>query len=184
MKKYTLEQAIEFKKEIPILLVKYNLIKETDLKSVLKFLEKSNFLKIPASTKYHHTHEGGNYYHSYEVMMFLRDFGLSEEFSFKVGLFHDICKIYEYILLETGGIIKGIVNDNHNHGKLSVAIIKNIFNNFTDEELTCIEYHMGVYMNDINYWNEYSEKCILYPNLILVHAADMLSCKTHRDLTR
>ena len=71
---------------------------------MLDWLVNSGFFKVPASTKYHGAYEGGLYQHSASVMKFLvqltKDNNLhwqDERSPYIVGMFHDLCKIDQYI---------------------------------------------------------------------------------------
>ena len=44
----------------------------------------------------------------------------------------------------------------------------------TEEEMVCIRYHMGPYEGK-EMWSSYSNAMRRYPNLIWVHAADMIA---------
>lgn len=165
----------EFRNDIKDFIIENNLMTPDDASEFINFLNRYNFFKLPASLKYHHKEEGGLYQHSFEVMEILvRIFEADDVFAFKVGLFHDICKIFEYDVDENGNFFKVLNNDIHSHGKLSVSILRKYFK-LNPLETKCIEYHMGVYTDDKNYWNEYNKICGEYPLLILVHAADMMS---------
>lgn len=66
--------------------------------------EEHNFFKAPASTKYHGSYPGGLIEHSYNVAYTLYDLTINNGLEwervispFIVGLFHDICKIDNYI---------------------------------------------------------------------------------------
>ena len=74
------------------------------IEEVIQFLEKSDFYKAPASTRYHGNYEGGLLEHSMKVYEILRnnvknaiiDLNISEDTMIIVALLHDICKVNYY----------------------------------------------------------------------------------------
>lgn len=102
---------------------------------LLNYFEKTdsrlynNFIKAPASTKYHGSYEGGLLEHSVNVMNNLLQWRekhlsceLTEEDCVIIGLLHDLCKAELYIKQLGGGYNynKSIVS---HHAKLSVDMI-------------------------------------------------------------
>src|SRR5690554_1459568 len=75
-------------------------IKREGIDDLLKLLENTDFFTAPASTRYHHSYEGGLAKHSLEVFDILdTDLNLSDfdkESIAIVSLFHDICKVGYY----------------------------------------------------------------------------------------
>lgn len=164
-----------------------------------KWLIKNDFFTAPASTKYHGAYEGGLYDHSVTVFNELRwlteNLGLPwtrKESPFIVGMFHDLCKIDNYIKVEApatanfGGreievyqlkktsyeynphtMLKG-------HGDKSIMLLSQ-FLTLTQEEILCIRYHMGAYEKDD--WDGFDAAIRKYPTTLYAHTADMIASK-------
>jgi len=147
-------------------------------------LDDMGFFTAPASTKYHGSYEGGLFDHSLEVAKSLVD--LTNKLGLKwntpgspyiVGMFHDLCKVDNYIYdIETGKykynpdiIIPG-------HGEKSVIMLQKHIN-ITDEEIACIRWHMGAYETDTKLWEYYGRAIEIYPNVLFTHTADMIASK-------
>lgn len=169
---------------------------------MLDWLVNRGFFKVPASTKYHGAHEGGLYQHSASVMEFLvqltkdNDLHWQDERSpYIVGMFHDLCKIDQYIPrlgvkeeLELTPLNKPnpmrftttIVGYDYNpntllkgHGEKSVMLLSQFYT-LTEEEICCIRYHMGAFTPKEE-WNDYTGAIHAYPNVLWTHHADMLA---------
>lgn len=172
---------------------------------MLDWLVNKGFFKVPASTKYHGAHEGGLYQHSASVMKFLvqltkdNDLHWQDERSpYIVGMFHDLCKIDQYIprwgvkeeleLTESTLLNKPnptrftntIVGYDYNpdtllkgHGDKSVMLLSQFYR-LTEEEICCIRYHMGAFTPKEE-WNDYTGAIHKYPNVLWTHHADMLA---------
>ena len=169
---------------------------------MLDWLVNRGFFKVPASTKYHGAHEGGLYQHSASVMKFLvqltKDNDLhwqNERSPYIVGMFHDLCKIDQYIpkwgvkeelevtpLNEPNHMrfTNTIVGYDYNpdtllkgHGEKSVMLLSQFYR-LTEEEICCIRYHMGAF-TPTEEWNDYTGAIHAYPNVLWTHHADMLA---------
>ena len=169
---------------------------------MLDWLVNKGFFKAPASTKYHGAHEGGLYQHSASVMKFLvqltKDNNLhwqDERSPYIVGMFHDLCKIDQYIPrwgvkeeLEVTPLNESnptrftntIVGYDYNsdtllkgHGEKSVMLLSQFYR-LTEEEICCIRYHMGAFTPKEE-WNDYTGAIHSYPNVLWTHHADMLA---------
>lgn len=147
-------------------------------------LDRLGFFTAPASTKYHGAYEGGLFDHSLETTKELVELTekLGLEWQHKrspyvVGMLHDLCKCDNYITdIETGKytynpdiIIPG-------HGEKSVIMAMKYFE-LTDEEISCIRWHMGAYETDTKMWNYYGNAIEKYPNVLYTHTADMIASK-------
>ena len=74
------------------------------IEDIIHFLEKSDFFKAPASTRFHGDHEGGLVEHSlkvYEILKHkvehnIKGITVPEESIIIIGLLHDICKTNFY----------------------------------------------------------------------------------------
>lgn len=150
----------------------------------VNILDDMGFFTAPASTKYHGAYEGGLFDHSLEVAKCLVDLtnrlGLVWETPgspYIVGMFHDLCKVDNYVIdIETGKykynpdiIIPG-------HGEKSVIMLQKHIN-LTDEEIACIRWHMGAYETDTKLWEYYGRAIETYPNVLFTHTADMIASK-------
>ena len=146
----------------------------------MEWLAKSGFFTAPASTGYHGAYEGGLYDHSFAVMEAL--VRMTEQMQLEwqnprspwvVGMFHDLCKIDQYIQ------VAGRVRTNKDmrlsgHGDKSVVLLSQ-WMELTEEESLCIRYHMGAYV--IKEWNQYDRAIRKYPNVLWTHTADMYASK-------
>lgn len=155
------------------------------------------FFIAPASTKYHGNYEGGLFDHSFAVAKCLQE--LTERNDLKwadkrspllVGMFHDICKIDQYIPRHetveqpSDDVMKrvfatSIVGYEYNpdtlikgHGDKSVMLLSEYFK-LTMEEIMCIRYHMGAF-TDKTEWNDYTRAVHNYANVLWTHQADMM----------
>lgn len=146
---------------------------------VISDLVDKGYFTAPASTKYHGNYEGGLFDHSYEVTDALIKltkkldlYWLNERSPILIGLFHDLCKVDNYIFNGeyyeycTDTLLKG-------HGDKSVMMLANYFT-LTEEEIMCIRYHMGAF-TDKEEWRDYTRAVNRYPNVLWTHTADMLA---------
>lgn len=169
---------------------------------MLKYLALNHFFTAPASTKYHGNYEGGLFDHSFTVAKFLVQLTEDNHLTWKnprspyvVGMFHDLCKIDQYIpqyemreeleLSPLNGpkpttFVKTVCGYEYNpdtllkgHGDKSVMLLSQFYT-LTDEEIMCIRYHMGAF-TDKSEWNDYTRAVGLYPNVLWTHQADMLA---------
>jgi hypothetical protein len=174
-------------KELFIGMVKKH-IKRDGVNKLLAYLEKSDFYTAPASTRYHHSREGGLCEHSIEVFKNLvnepRLNDISMETKAIVGLFHDFCKIGYYEVSsrntkdENGKWIQVpyyTVNDllPYGHGEKSVLLVSE-FIELTLEEKMAIRWHMGGYEPKEHY-NYLSKAYEEFPLAMELHFADMRS---------
>lgn len=137
------------------------------------------FFIAPASTKYHGNYEGGLFDHSFAVAKCLQELTERNDLEWAdkrspllVGMFHDICKIDQYIQnplcydYNPDTLIKG-------HGDKSVMLLSEYFK-LTMEEIMCIRYHMGAF-TDKTEWNDYTRAVHNYTNVLWTHQADMMA---------
>lgn len=145
-----------------------------------EWLKESGFMDTPASTKWHGACIGGLYRHSKAVAETLVNFTeklnlhwKNERSPYIVGMFHDLCKIDQYIETDSGygwnenTLLKG-------HGEKSVMLLSQ-FVALTEEEIMCIRYHMGAYETDD--WKQFDLAIKKYPNVLFTHTADMYASK-------
>lgn len=141
------------------------------------------FLTQAASKKYHGAYSGGLFDHSLAVMRNLVE--LTEKLGLKwqrpespyiVGIAHDMCKIDAYIQDISGNFVwnKNQSYSNVMHGVKSVLILRDILGDgyLTDEEESCIAYHMGAFMGELH-WDKFTQGIKQFPNVLWTHTADM-----------
>ena len=148
-------------------------------------LHNRGFFDAPASTKYHGAWPGGLFDHSLCVMQQLvlltERNGLSwrrPESPYIVGFFHDLCKLDSYVQVrEEDGKPVYAWNSNtlfKDHGDKSVLVLASMVASLTEEEVTCIRYHMGAF-TDKELWGDYTRAVHHYPNVLWTHTADMIA---------
>lgn len=156
-----------------------------DPETVTEFLERYSAFDAPASIKYHGARPGGWFDHSICVMQQLvlltERNGLTwirPESPYIVGFFHDVCKLDQYQFVRTDEnndpvyawrsdtLFKG-------HGSKSVIMLASVCS-LTEEEVTCICYHMGAF-TEKELWNDYTRAVHQYPNVLWTHTADMIA---------
>lgn len=150
---------------------------------MIDYLVSYGFFTAPASTKYHGAYEGGLYQHSVAVTKFLlrltEDNKLiwrNERSPYIVGMFHDLCKIDQYLPFMDCESISWDYNPNtllKGHGEKSVMLLSQFYT-LTEEEICCIRYHMGAFTPKEE-WNDYTGAIHAYPNVLWTHQADMLA---------
>ena len=114
-----------------------NLQQRDGMDKFVEYLLTSDFLKSPASTKYHGAYEGGLAAHSYNVYTlfkrFVEEFNLNiDESSIFICAFgHDLCKVGAYL----GDSSPYTYNSNHpkGHAKHSLKILS-LFFDLTETE--------------------------------------------------
>lgn len=162
------------------------------------WLIKNGFFTQAASTKYHGAYEGGLFDHSYEVTQVLLDMTQRLNLQWKrpespyiIGIFHDLCKIDNYITVtdEPGEIMMGTgdvkgreIHFEYNpnciltgHADKSIMLLSQ-FVNLTEEELLCIRFHMGAYEGQ-DQWDNYDKAIKKYETVLFTHTADMYTSK-------
>ena len=131
------------------------------INELIEFLEKSDFFKAPASTRFHGSYEGGLVEHSMKVYEILKHkietniekIDIPEESIIIIGLLHDICKTNFYKVDYRNaknelGIWEKVpyfaVEDTipYGHGEKSVMMITE-YMKLTPEEKYAIRWHMG-----------------------------------------
>lgn len=153
----------------------------------------NGFFTAPASRNYHGNYEGGLFDHSAAVISALVKMNLEwtrPESPYIIGMFHDLCKIDQYIKVVDveGEVMMGTDevkgeeshwewNENQllkGHGDKSIMLLSQ-FMTLTEEEILCIRYHMGAYEKED--WNEYDLAIKKYKNVLFTHTADMIASK-------
>ena len=171
------------------------LLKRTNREGIDKliaWLEKTDFYKAPASTRFHGCHEGGLLEHSLNVYNLLKlklsqepysnMLNISEDTLIIITLLHDICKTNYYSIEmrnkknEDGIWVKEpyyTVDDTipYGHGEKSVMMISK-FISLSMEEMYAIRWHMG-FSEPKELYNTLSIVFEKYPLVLALHEADM-----------
>ena len=172
-------------------------IQRDGIENLMEWLEnETDFFKAPASTRYHGSYEGGLLEHSLNVydrlvweMEKLIGLGWKEIYSPEtiaiVALFHDLCKIDRYVIVEkwrkdADGQWESYDAYDYNrekaemgHGAQSVFYLQK-FIQLSEVEAQAIYWHMGAY--DISPYSTLahcSETFKWNPLAFLIHRADM-----------
>lgn len=146
------------------------------------WLIEKGYFDAPASSKYHGAYQGGLFDHCINVTNTLVEYTWKlelkwqrEESPYYIGLFHDLCKIDEYIEIPSGYSRK---KDQElsliGHGDKSIIFLSQYLT-LTEEELYCIRYHMGAY--NTGEWDQFDAAIRKYPNVLHTHTADMYASK-------
>ena len=157
---------------------------------VIQFLEKSDFYKAPASTRFHGSFEGGLLEHSMKVYEILKhkvknsvlDLNVSDDTLIIIALLHDICKVnfykvdYRNAKNERGEWEKVpyyTVDDTipYGHGEKSVMMITE-YMKLTVEEKYCIRWHMG-FTEPKEAYNTLGQAFKKFPLALILHEADL-----------
>ena len=160
------------------------------VESLIQFLEKSDFFKAPASTRFHGDHEGGLAEHSmkvYEILKHkvannIKGIEVPEESIILIGLLHDICKTNFYKVdyrnaKNALGVWEKVpyytIDDTipYGHGEKSVMMITEYIK-LTPEEKYAIRWHMG-YTEPKELYNSIGAAYTKYPIALLTHEADL-----------
>ena len=164
--------------------------KRDGIEEIINFLEKTDFFKAPASTRFHGNYEGGLLEHSmkvYEILKYkvknsVTDINVSDDTLIIVALLHDICKANYYKVdfrnakNERGEWEKVpyyTVDDTipYGHGEKSVMMITE-YMKLTSEEKYCIRWHMG-FTEPKELYSTISLAYKKYPLALLMHEADL-----------
>jgi hypothetical protein len=166
--------------------------KREGMENVINFLEKSDFFKAPASTRFHGNHEGGLAEHSFNVYKILVDkvknavipIDTPEESLIIMALLHDICKANFYkvdfrnaknAMGEWEKVPYYTVEDTipYGHGEKSVMMLTEYIK-LTNEEKYAIRWHMGFSEPKENY-STLGLAYKKYPIALLLNEADLES---------
>ena len=169
------------------------LLKETNregMEKLLEFLEKSDFYKAPASTRFHGAKESGLLEHSMKVYEILKHkvensiipIDISEESIRIIALLHDICKTNFYKVdyrnaKNALGVWEKVpyyaVEDTipYGHGEKSVMMVTEYIK-LTNEEKYAIRWHMG-YTEPKELYTTIGLAYKKYPIALLMHEADL-----------
>lgn len=174
---------LERKNKFAMLIDEYFDILETS--KITNAFEDWGFFRTPASVNHHGNYEGGLFDHSLAVTEALLE--LTEKLGLKwqrpespviVGMFHDLCKCYNYEYNTESGQWQYKKNSiMTGHGELSIIIGQQIIP-LTDEEILCIRWHMGAY-DDKENWNKLGRAIEICPNVLYTHTADMIASRVN-----
>ena len=164
--------------------------KREGVDEIINFLEKTDFFKAPASTRFHGNYEGCLLEHSMKVYEILKhkvknsviDINVGDDTLIIVALLHDICKANYYKVdfrnakNERGEWEKVpyyTVDDTipYGHGEKSVMMITE-YMKLTSEEKYCIRWHMG-FTEPKELYGTISLAYKKYPLALLMHEADL-----------
>lgn len=152
-----------------------------DIDAFAVHLDYMGYFDAPASAHHHGTKNGDLFMHSLKVAEILDDYTKRLDLKWVrpqspaiVGLFHDICKIDQYVLDKNGHwefnerqLVPG-------HGDKSVMILSTLMV-LTVEEMMCIRHHMGAYKTDE--WEQFDLAIRRFSNVLYTHTADMAASK-------
>ena len=159
---------------------------------LIAYIEKTDFFKAPASTKFHGNYEGGLLEHSLNVYHILKEklshkpyseiVQVSEETIILITLLHDLCKTNYYTVdyrnkKNADGVwVKEpyyTVNDTipYGHGEKSVMMISK-FIELNMEEMYAIRWHMG-FTEPKELYNTISIVYEKFPLALALHEADL-----------
>ena len=160
------------------------------INDLIDFLEKSDFYKAPASTRFHGSFEGGLLEHSMKVYEILKhkvknsllDLNVSDDTLIIIALLHDICKVnfykvdYRNAKNERGEWEKVpyyTADDTipYGHGEKSVMMITE-YMKLTVEEKYCIRWHMG-FTEPKEAYNTLGQAFKKFPLALILHEADL-----------
>ena len=160
------------------------------IEDLIQFLEKSDFFKAPASTRFHGNYEEGLVEHSlkvYEILKHkvehnIKGVTIPEESIILIALLHDICKTNYYKIdyrnaKNALGVWEKVpyytVEDTipYGHGEKSVMMITE-YMKLTPEEKYAIRWHMG-YTEPKELYNAIGATFTKYPIALLTHEADL-----------
>ena len=160
------------------------------IEDLIRFIEKTDFFKAPASTRFHGAFEGGLLEHSMKVYEILDykvknnfiDMNEKEDTIKIITLLHDICKANFYkvdyrnaknSLGEWEKVPYYTVDDQipYGHGEKSVMMISEYIK-LTPEEKYCIRWHMG-FTEPKELYTTIGNAYKKYPLALLLHEADL-----------
>ena len=160
------------------------------INELIEFIQKTDFFKAPASTRFHGDHEGGLVEHSIKVYEILKHkvetniepIKVSEESLIIIALLHDLCKANFYKVdyrnaKNALGVWEKVpyytVDDTipYGHGEKSVMMITE-YMKLTPEEKYCIRWHMG-FTEPKEQYRTLGLAYKKYPLALLTHEADL-----------
>lgn len=165
-------------------------INREGMDKLIEFIEKSDFFKAPASTRYHGAYEGGLLEHSMKVYEILGskvknsviEINVPEETLIISALLHDICKVNFYkvdyrnaknAFGEWEKVPYYTVEDTipYGHGEKSVMMLTEYIK-LTVEEKYAIRWHMG-FTEPKEAYGTLGQAFKKFPLALLLHEADL-----------
>ncbi len=149
----------------------------------IDWLRENDFFKKPAAVSHHGNYEGGLFDHSLAVAQSLSSMTKALNLKwqdprspFIIGMFHDLCKVDDYVKsnLTASGWDYNKDKCLSGHGEKSIMILSQ-FMTLTEEEMFCIRFHMGTYNTDE--WEYYDKAIRKYETVLWTHTADMYASK-------
>ena len=164
-------------------------VQREGIDKLLAYIEKTDFFKAPASTRFHGNHEGGLLEHSLNVYNecirqkdLIKLFNIPQDTLIIASLLHDICKV-NYYKMDVRNVKKNgawvqepyyTVDDMFpmGHAEKSIIIAQQ-FIQLSDVEIAMIRAHMGGFVSD----NYFSPSAVYnkYPEAIVLHNADLIA---------
>ncbi len=160
------------------------------IENLIDFIEKSDFFKAPASTRFHGNYEGGLLEHSMKVYEIFKEkvsnscikIDVPDESLIIIALLHDICKANYYKIDyrnaknqfgEWEKVPYYTVEDTipYGHGEKSVMMITEYIK-LTVEEKYCIRWHMG-FTEPKELYGTIGVAYKKFPLALLMHEADL-----------
>lgn len=148
----------------------------------IQWLIEEGFFVKPASIHHHGRYEGALFDHSYCVMETLLCYTQKlnlvwqrHESPYIVGMFHDLCKLDNYVKTDNEVWEYNNATLLPGHGEKSVIMLQR-FVPLTEEEIYCIRWHMGAF-DDKSNWNSYGQAVTRFPNVLYTHTADMYAAR-------
>ena len=138
----------------------------------------SDFLTCPASTKFHGAYEGGLFDHSlavYESVLKLAPIMDVDLICVPAVIFHDLCKVGKY-KESAGKYVYNNVSVQLHHGTESLRRLFMCDVYLPEAWQFAVAYHMGAFDGD----NDYGTACSKYPEVLLLHTADMMASKLYK----
>ena len=158
-----------------------------ELSEMISDLDGLDFFEAPASVSHHGNYSGGLFDHSMCVTNCLVDLTKRLELKwmlprspYVVGMFHDLCKCDNYVLMPDEETDKEHWEYNNasvltGHGEKSVIMLQQLMP-LTLEEVMCIRWHMGAF-DDKSHWNNYGQAVTQFNNVLYSHMADMMAAR-------
>ena len=160
----------------------HNILKFDIPQDFMCWLKDNGYFIKPASIHHHGTYEGALFDHSICVTGVLLKYTDNlklrwerPESPYIVGMFHDLCKLDNYVKTDDEHWEYNNATILPGHGEKSVILLQR-FMQLTEEEIYCIRWHMGAF-DDKSNWNSYGQAVTHYPNVLYTHTADMYAAR-------
>ena len=137
-----------------------------------------DFLTCPASVKFHGAYEGGLFDHSlavYESVLRLSPIMKVNLICVPAIIFHDLCKVDKYKEVNGKYVYDNDVVQLH-HGPESLRRLFMCDVYLPEAWQFAVAYHMGAFGGD----DDYGAVCSKYPEVLLLHTADMMASKLYK----